>query len=103
MRSDKLFPLGAFAHGDTWYVYYIANGVHARWNLGIARDSSPNRLRYTAPVLTTIGCVIGGADVVRIFPTHIALFIVREFPRFILDVKEARTDNPPKLGQPIVP
>jgi hypothetical protein len=48
--GDELFPVIAFFHGDTWYVYYLPNGSPRARELGVAWGPTPDALDDSAGV-----------------------------------------------------
>jgi len=50
--GDELFPVGTFQANGKWYVYYIAKGRDAFWDLGLAQGSSIGNLPNSKLVLT---------------------------------------------------
>jgi len=100
--GDELFPVGVHQDRDTTYVYYIAKGGGASWDLGLARGPAPDRLPTTGPALTAGSQVRGGTDPVQVDPNTLAFFIVRDpdSPRSI-EVWTAPADNPGKLSGPV--
>lgn len=49
--GDELFPVGVFRVGSNYFVYYIAQGGIASWDLGLAWGSAKNSLPNTKQVL----------------------------------------------------
>jgi hypothetical protein len=99
--GDELFPLGAFHCEGAWYVCYTAKGKQASWDLGLARGSAPGSLQRTVPVLTRGPFVIGGGDVIPLAPREIALFLVRDFERGVIEVRRAGLRRPDILSAPL--
>jgi len=99
--GDELFPVGTHQTKDKWYVYYIAKGRAAHWDLGIAWGLSPEKLSHTKAVLTSGSYIIGGGDPVWLGPDKIGIFIVRDFSKGIVEVRIASSNSPDKLSTPV--
>jgi len=111
--GDELFPVGSFQANGNWYVYYIAKGRGAFWDLGLAwgasLDNLPNSkavllggfLDRTRRLLPWIGSrlwrssnyIIGGGDPVWVGSEKIALFIVRDFKKRIVEVRTTLSNS----------
>ncbi|GAI23560.1 unnamed protein product, partial [marine sediment metagenome] len=74
---DELFPVGAFREGNTHYVYYIAKGHGAYWDLALAWGPARNNIAGNTKQVLEPGSdqVKGGCDPMRISTDKIALFI----------------------------
>lgn len=95
--GDELFPVGSFhAHG-MWYVYYIAKGKGAKWDLGLAWGSRPDSLPNTQVALAAGSEIIGGGDPVWLGPDKIGSLIVRDFSSWVMEVRTAFTSLPSRL------
>ncbi len=120
--GDELFPVGSFRANSKWYVYYIAKGRDAFWDLGLAQGSSMNNLSNSKPVLagryfakSTIrllrrigrrlgrsgNYIIGGGDPVWLGPDKIGLFILRDFSKRIIEIRTASIKYPAALSTPL--
>lgn len=99
--GDELFPVGTFYSDGTWYVYYIAKGSAAYWDLGLAWGSAPDNLSNTQAVITSGSYVIGGCDVVRLSSETIGLFVLRDFNTWIIEVRSASIISPDQLSEPL--
>jgi len=45
--GDEIFPVGVYAYGNQWYLYYIPNGVPSTGMLGIAIGNTYNSFTQT--------------------------------------------------------
>ena len=100
--GDELFPVGTFHTGSTWYLYYIAKGVAATWDLGLASGSSFDNLANTQAILTDGSYIVGGLDPVALSPNQLAVFVVRDFASWITEVRTTTPSNPAALSAPVV-
>lgn len=100
-HGDELFPVGVLHAGDTWYVYYIAKGHGAFWDLGVAWGPSPTNLPYSQAVLTAGSYIIGGGNPVWLESDKIGLFIVRDFRRPFVEIWTASSNSPGLLDGPV--
>jgi len=92
--GDELFPVGVFNTGRTWYLYYIARGNDAKWDLGLAWGESPEELINTQAVLKDHVDIIGGGDPIRLDSDTIGLFMVKDFARSFVAVNAASIGAP---------
>lgn len=99
--GDELFPVGTFQANRQWYVYYIAKGYGADWDLGLAWGSSTNDLPNTTAVHTSGSYIIGGCDPVWISQNEIAIFVLRDFSAASIEARTASTNLPWHLSEPI--
>jgi parallel beta-helix repeat protein len=99
--GDELIPVGAFHANGQWYVYYIAKGVNAFWDLVLAWGPSRDNFPNTQAVLTSGSYVIGGGDPVWIETDTIAIFIVRDFNQGLIEVRTAPSSSPDQLSSPV--
>jgi hypothetical protein len=100
-HGDELFSVGTFYSNDLWYVYYIAKGSSAFWDLALAWGTSRDNLPNTQPVLTAGSYIISGCDPVWLSDDKIAFFIVRDFNKGIIEVRTASINSPGQLSAPI--
>ena len=63
----------AFRFANTYYVYYIAKGKGAYWNLGLAWGSDKTRLTNSLAVIESGDWIAGGGDAVILDDNIIAL------------------------------
>jgi len=98
--GDEVFPVGTFYSDGTWYVYYIAKGSAAYWDLGLAWGPAPDNLSNTQAVITSESYVIGGCDVVQLSSETIGLFVLRDFNTRIIEVRSASIISPGQLSEP---
>lgn len=49
--GDEIFPIAAARDSNSWFVYYLPNGVKERRQLGVAWGPSPQELTQSAAVL----------------------------------------------------
>jgi len=98
--SDELFPVGAFRFENTYYVYYIAKGKGAYWDLGLAWGSDKHKLTNSQAVIKSGDWIVGGCDAVQLSNNKIALFIVRtpNWKKFYVEVRTASMEIPFNLG-----
>ena len=99
--GDELFPVGTFQANGQWYVYYIAKGYGASWDLGLAWGPSADDLPNTQAVLTSGSYIIGGCDPLWVAPDKIALFVVRDFNTRIVEIRTASSNLPEQLSEPV--
>ena len=99
--GDELSPVGTFHDNGNWYIYYIAKGSGAMWDLGLAWGPSRDNLSNTQAVLTDGSYIIGGGDVNWLGSDKIALFIVRDFSKWIVEVRTGLISSPGTLSQPV--
>lgn len=99
--GDEIFPVGAYKYNNIYYVYYIAKGTDAYWDLGVAWGTSRSNLSNTKPVLTTGSYIIGGLDPMWLTPDQITLFIMRDFTTRTIEVRTASPDSPAVVSSPI--
>jgi predicted GH43/DUF377 family glycosyl hydrolase len=99
--GDELFPVGVFQANGQWYVYYIAKGVSAYWDLGLAWGPSRDSLSNTKAVLDAGSRYVkGGCDPIAIASSKIALFVLRNKP-WTIEVRTASTSYPGELSAPV--
>lgn len=97
-HGDELFPVGTFREGNTWYLYYIAKGHGAYWDLGLAQGSSRTNIHgNTQHVLTST--VKGGCDPMYLSTSKIALFVSEESAG--VRVRTASVSSPESLSSPV--
>jgi hypothetical protein len=100
--GDEVGPLGAFSANGVWHVYYGSfSGYETRWDLGLAWGPSRDNLPDTQAVLTSGSYIIGGTDAVWLDSETIALFIVRDFDLWFVEVRTASVDSPGLLSEPV--
>lgn len=99
--GDELFPVGSFRNGSTWYLYYIAKGNGAFWDLGLAWGSSPTNMPNSQSVITSGSYIIGGCDPVFLDANTIALFVLRDFNTRTIEVRTASVSSPASLSSPV--
>jgi len=58
--GDELFPVGAFRSDDICYIYYIAKGRGAKWDLGLAWGSDKHKLTNSQAVIKSRDWIVGG-------------------------------------------
>lgn len=96
--GDELFPVGTFREGNRWYLYYIAKGHGAYWDLGLAQGSSRTNIHgNTQHVLTST--VKGGCDPMRLSASKIALFVSEESAG--VRVRTGSVSSPESLSSPV--
>jgi len=100
--GDELFPVGAFRFVNTYYIYYIAKGRGAYWNLGLAWGSDKTRLTNSRAVIKSGDWIAGGGDAVILDDNVIALFLFRvtspDWKNRYLDIRKASFRSPSELS-----
>jgi sucrose-6-phosphate hydrolase SacC (GH32 family) len=100
--GDELFPVGVFRSEGTFYVYYIAKGWRAKWDLGLAWGLEKDKLIDSKAVIKSGDWVVGGGDAVILDDYVIALFLFRvtspEWKNTYLDIRIAPTRCPSQLS-----
>ena len=94
--GDELFPVGVFERNGVWYVYYVAKGKQANWDLGLAWGPKSNQLTNTKAVLTSGSEVRGSSNPIPLNADQVALFVARGSNQ---DQVEARLANMTSLGE----
>jgi hypothetical protein len=100
-HGDELFPLGAFFSHGKYYVYYGAKSAEISWGIGLAIGDSPTHFSRFVKVQDEQREIIGGCDPVRISEDRIALFVLKDFEKNVLEVITAPLDHPEKWSPPI--
>ena len=97
--GDELFPVGTFREGSTWYLYYIAKGKAAYWDLGLAwgpgRSSVGNNTKKVLDVgsdYAKSGCPV------RLSTDKIAVSICRNT---VTQIRTAPIGSPGSLSSPV--
>jgi len=106
--GDELFPVGTFTANNMWYVYYIAKGKGTHWELGVAWGAGPEKLSRSRAALTRctyiVICdsyIVGGGDPVWLGSDKLAIVIVRDFRKGLVEVRTASSSSPDKLSEPV--
>jgi hypothetical protein len=94
-RGDELFPLGIYEQNGIRYLYYIAKGIGAQWDLGLALGIDRKTFSDSQPILEKGDDIIGG-NVVHAGDGEIFLFLVRDFEQGRIEV---RRSDPTSSGQ----
>jgi hypothetical protein len=99
--GDELFPVIAFFHDESWYVYYLPNG-RPRGQLGVAWGPSPDALSDHAPVRSAGKQVLawGMQSAVRLCGDRHALFLNRVREK-TMTVHLLDTTAPDELSDPV--
>jgi hypothetical protein len=97
--GDEIFPVGCFRNGKKWYVYYIAKGRKAMWDLGLAWGKGPMSFEHSDQVLASGDYVVGGGDPVPLDGDILALFLRRSFKEKRIEVRVFLETKPAKLGR----
>jgi hypothetical protein len=104
-HGDELFPVGSFRFESTYYVYYIAKGRGAYWNLGLAWGTDRERLKGTKAVIKSGDWIVGGGDVVPLDDKVLALFLFRvgdrDWKHRYIDIRKASMQSPAHLSSRI--
>ena len=98
--GDEIFPVGCFQNRGNWYVYYIAKGKEAMWDLGLAMGKSPMRLDHSASVLTWGDYVVGGGDPIPLDGDIQGISLRRSFEEKRIELRVFQAANPGKLSRP---
>lgn len=99
--GDEIFPVGTFFNDGRWYVYYIAKGYSARWDLGLASGLSMFNLKKTSAVLMSGSFIVGGCDPIWIDSGQIALFVLRDFKKKLIEIRITSINSPWDLSLPV--
>jgi hypothetical protein len=105
-HGDEIFPVGTFHTSNRWYVYYIAKGYWASWDLGLAWGNSKNNLPNSKAVIKARNFnIIGGGDPIRLSSDKISLFILvdpsKKWKERIIEVRTISKSSPTLLSKPV--
>jgi hypothetical protein len=97
--GDELHATMARKQGNTWYVYYVPNGVSVAGKLGVAWGTDPLHLSNSSPV-TFAGALIPGGpgSIIELDSTTLAYFSTR---RGVTEVRTAAVANPASVSAPL--
>lgn len=96
--GDELFPVGTYKANGNWYVYYIAKGNGAKWDLGLARGSNRANIGTTERVIKTGD--IKDAEVISLGPNKIGVLLYRSKLNKI-EARTASVNSPDSLSNPL--
>ncbi len=97
--GDELFPVGAFREGSTYYVYYIAKGYGANWDLALAWGPARNNIAGNTKQILEVGSDYAKSGCpVRLSADKIAVSICRNT---ITQIRTAPITSPSSLSSPV--
>ncbi|GAH42164.1 unnamed protein product, partial [marine sediment metagenome] len=101
--GDELFPVGTFHKGidpnDIWYVYYIAKGKAAYWDLALAWGSNKNNINSNTKKVLDVGSDWAKSGCpVHLSTDKIAVSICRNK---VTQMRTASVDSPWTLSSPV--
>jgi hypothetical protein len=92
-------PVGVLRANGNWYVYFIDN--ESGWDLKLLSSSLKDILTSLTSLLTSGTDIIGGGDPAPIAPDRVALFLVRDFKTWQVEVRTAPVSAPHQLSAPV--
>jgi hypothetical protein len=92
-------PVGVLRAGGNRYVYFIDN--QSGWDLKLMSGSLKDNLSSLTTLLTSGTNIVGGGDPAPIAPDKVALFLVRDFNTWIVEVRIAPVSSPHQLSGPV--
>lgn len=97
--GDELFPVGAFREGSTYYVYYIAKGYSAYWDVALAQGSSRSNIDGdTQKVLDAGSDWFKSGCPMRLSATKIVVSLCRNA---LTEQRTADISSPQTLSSPV--
>jgi hypothetical protein len=92
-------PVGVLRANGNWYVYFIDN--QSGWDLKLMSSSVKDNLSSLTTLLTSGTNIIGGGDPAPIALDKVALFLVRDFNTWMVEVRTAPASAPHQLSAPV--
>ena len=92
-------PVGVLRANGNWYVYFIDN--ESGWDLKLLSGPARDILTSLTSLLTSGTDIIGGGDPAPIAPDRVALFLVRDFKTWQVEVRTAPVSAPHQLSAPV--
>jgi hypothetical protein len=97
--GDELHSTLAWKQGNTWYSYYVPNGVAVGGKLGVAWGTDPRVLSNTLAVTSAGNTIPGGpGSIVQMDSDTLAFFVTRGG---VTEVRTASITNPTVLSAPL--
>ena len=91
-------PVGVYELNGTWNLYYIQT---SGWNLRLLSGPAKDTLTTDKSVLSAGSNIIGGGAPVQLGGGEIALFLVRDFSKWVTEVRTASATVPGQLSSPV--